>query len=104
MQCNIDLHSSVVQNSPPVMAKSSVVTQIKKAKRANLMDKINKLSNAAITINDESNTEIDQTMPTKKDLIISDLLGIQNTAVDKNISFKKDEIKVVENEKENDAV
>ena len=104
MKRNINLPSSVAQNSSPLTTKSSVVTQIKKAKRANLMDKINKLSNAANTMSDETNTEIDEIVPTKKDLIISDLLGIETTTMDKISPSKKGTTDLEANEKENDAV
>ena len=68
------------------------------------MDKINKLSNAAITMSDEANTDMDEIMPTKKDLIISDLLGIENTTAGKMSSSKKLTTNLEANEKENDAV
>ena len=68
------------------------------------MDKINKLSNAAITMSDEANTDMDEIMPTKKDLIISNLLGIENTTAGKMSSSKKETTNLEANEKENDAV
>ena len=83
-----------------ITTKPTIVpTQIKKAKRANLMDKINKLSNAAIQSDDTAN--VDENIKSKKDAMISDLLGFQGTKVSENNSMTN----VTEtNEKENDAI
>ena len=91
------------QNSSlSVTTKPTVVpTQVKKAKRANLMDKINKLSSAAIQCDDTSNTDGDKNIQSKKDSMISDLLGIQAKKGSDKITAQSIS---KENEKENDAI
>ena len=97
------LDSSVVSNGSLFTTKPSSVVQTKKAKRANLMDKINKLSNAAIQC-DDTNNEVSEETSTKKDMIVSDLLGIQGSKMEEQdyISARKSQNGLDVDEKENE--
>ena len=100
--CNNSKDKEGNNSSPSIITKSPVVpTLIKKAKRANLMDKINKLSNAAIQSDDAINGDAEENVASKKDVTISDLLGIQPSKVtDKNVLTSSSKT----NEKENDVI
>ena len=99
---NKSVNTSEEPNPIASPTKSSAVTQTKKAKRANLMDKINKLSTAVIQSDTEAKSIPAKTSEKKED-IISDLLEIQDNTIDKISSIpKNDAAKIVEvNEKEN---
>ena len=97
------LDTSVVRNGSSFTTKPSSVVQTKKAKRANLMDKINKLSNAAIQCDDNS-IEVNEETSIKKDMIVSDLLGIQGSKMEEQeyISARKSQNGLDADEKENE--
>ena len=67
------------------------------------MDKINKLSNAAIQC-DDTNNEVNEETSTKKDMIVSDLLGIQGSKMEEQdyISVRKSQNSLDVDEKENE--
>ena len=85
-------------DSPKPPPTPVVTPQIKKKKRANLMDKINKLSSAAI----HGDSDTDSKTAKEKAGIISDLLGIQTATIDKIFSSPKNaaEILGVDDEKD----